>query len=50
MIVFDLSRATRTVLCLGAHSDDLEIGCGGTVLTLSERDPDGPQPLASNRI
>jgi LmbE family N-acetylglucosaminyl deacetylase len=22
------------VLCLGAHSDDLEIGCGGTILTL----------------
>jgi LmbE family N-acetylglucosaminyl deacetylase len=24
------------VLCLGAHADDLEIGCGGTVLTLAE--------------
>ncbi len=24
-------RATR-VLCLGAHSDDIEIGCGGTLL------------------
>jgi LmbE family N-acetylglucosaminyl deacetylase len=24
----------RQVLCLGAHCDDLEIGCGGTVLTL----------------
>jgi LmbE family N-acetylglucosaminyl deacetylase len=22
----------RTVLCLGAHADDIEIGCGGTVL------------------
>jgi len=22
------------VLCLGAHSDDIEIGCGGTVLEL----------------
>jgi LmbE family N-acetylglucosaminyl deacetylase len=22
------------VLCLGAHSDDLEIGCGGTILSL----------------
>ncbi len=22
------------MLCLGAHSDDIEIGCGGTVLTL----------------
>ena len=25
------------VLCLGAHSDDIEIGCGGTILTLLER-------------
>jgi LmbE family N-acetylglucosaminyl deacetylase len=24
------------VLCLGAHADDLEIGCGGTMLTLAE--------------
>src|SRR5262245_61705417 len=22
------------VLCLGAHSDDIEIGCGGTILEL----------------
>ena len=28
-----------TVLCLGAHSDDIEIGCGGTVLTLVDRYP-----------
>lgn len=27
------------VLCLGAHSDDLEIGCGGTVLHLLESRP-----------
>ncbi len=25
------------VLCLGAHADDLEIGCGGTVLALTEQ-------------
>ena len=25
------------ILCLGAHSDDIEIGCGGTILTLIER-------------
>lgn len=27
------------VLCLGAHSDDIEIGCGGTVLQLAARYP-----------
>ena len=25
-----------TVLCLGAHSDDIEIGCGGTLLKLQQ--------------
>ncbi len=25
---------TLRVLCLGAHSDDIEIGCGGTILEL----------------
>jgi LmbE family N-acetylglucosaminyl deacetylase len=24
----------RTVLCIGAHSDDIEVGCGGTLLRL----------------
>jgi LmbE family N-acetylglucosaminyl deacetylase len=28
------------LLCLGAHSDDVEIGCGGTVLRLAEEFPD----------
>jgi LmbE family N-acetylglucosaminyl deacetylase len=27
------------VLCLGAHSDDIEIGCGGTILRLAEEYP-----------
>ena len=27
-----------TILCLGAHSDDIEIGCGGTLLQLSQGD------------
>ena len=27
------------VLCLGCHSDDIEIGCGGTILQLSRRYP-----------
>ena len=25
------------ILCLGAHSDDIEIGCGGTLLRLAEQ-------------
>ena len=29
-----------TVLCLGAHSDDIEIGCGGTLLHLKNAFPD----------
>lgn len=28
------------ILCLGAHSDDIEIGCGGTVLRLINQYPD----------
>ena len=36
--MIDLEFAHRggplKVLCLGAHSDDIEIGCGGTVLKL----------------
>jgi LmbE family N-acetylglucosaminyl deacetylase len=27
------SRRPLRLLCIGAHSDDMEIGCGGTVLT-----------------
>jgi LmbE family N-acetylglucosaminyl deacetylase len=29
----------RRVLCLGAHADDIEIGCGGTVLRLLGENP-----------
>jgi LmbE family N-acetylglucosaminyl deacetylase len=34
-------NATRElqVLCLGSHSDDIEIGCGGTILRLAEKYP-----------
>ena len=35
-----LEPPVASVLCLGAHCDDLEIGCGGTVLALA----DGPRP------
>ena len=29
-----------TILCLGAHSDDIEIGCGGTLLKIVEKNPE----------
>ena len=32
--------AVRRVLCLGAHSDDIEIGAGGTLLKLAAQVPD----------
>jgi LmbE family N-acetylglucosaminyl deacetylase len=35
---FDISKI-RSVLCFGAHSDDIEIGCGGTILRLVEANP-----------
>jgi len=28
------------ILCLGCHSDDIEIGCGGTILRLTTEHPD----------
>lgn len=37
MLGLNLSRNTSSplqILCLGAHSDDIEIGCGGTILRL----------------
>jgi LmbE family N-acetylglucosaminyl deacetylase len=35
----DHSASALEVLCLGAHSDDIEIGCGGTVLRLTQQYP-----------
>jgi LmbE family N-acetylglucosaminyl deacetylase len=32
--------AARRILCLGAHSDDIEIGLGGTLLKLAQQIPD----------
>jgi LmbE family N-acetylglucosaminyl deacetylase len=42
MLNFPLGRADGSplqILCLGAHSDDLEIGCGGTLQTLIQAHP-----------
>ena len=39
MIHFNLNGGCSRdlqILCLGSHSDDLEIGCGGTILRLAE--------------
>ena len=33
-------RGPLRLLCLGAHADDIEIGCGGTVLRLADEVPD----------
>lgn len=35
-LILGKRRRALTVLCLGAHADDIEIGCGGTLLTLLE--------------
>jgi LmbE family N-acetylglucosaminyl deacetylase len=39
MLSLTLQRQTApiTILCLGAHSDDIEIGCGGAILSLLEQ-------------
>ena len=34
---FPEKSPTLNVLCLGSHPDDIEIGCGGTILRLVER-------------
>ena len=42
MLGFELNlkpESSLHVLCLGAHSDDIEIGCGGTILRLIEEYP-----------
>jgi LmbE family N-acetylglucosaminyl deacetylase len=35
MIPFRLPDGPLSVTCLGAHPDDIEIGCGGTILALA---------------
>lgn len=37
MLTLSPSSERLELLCLGAHSDDIEIGCGGTVLQLAKR-------------
>jgi LmbE family N-acetylglucosaminyl deacetylase len=40
MYAFDVPTRTDArfrLLCIGAHSDDIEIGCGGLILSLIER-------------
>src|SRR5215467_11619320 len=38
ILPFD-ATSLLNVLCLGAHSDDIEIGCGGTILRLAQQYP-----------
>jgi LmbE family N-acetylglucosaminyl deacetylase len=43
MLALAFGRQPQTlsaVLCLGAHCDDIEIGCGGTIIRLTEEYPD----------
>ena len=35
----NLAAERLDILCLGCHSDDIEIGCGGTILRLLEEHP-----------
>lgn len=40
-LLFDVNKgAIFSILCLGAHSDDIEIGCGGTILRLIREYPE----------
>jgi LmbE family N-acetylglucosaminyl deacetylase len=36
VIALQLPSGPLRIVCLGAHPDDIEIGCGGTLLTLAE--------------
>lgn len=35
MVPFNLPPGQLRIVCVGAHPDDIEIGCGGTLLTLA---------------
>src|SRR5215475_4882165 len=34
------TNGSLKILCMGAHSDDIEIGCGGTILRLADQYPE----------
>lgn len=38
-MLFANNKPVQRVLCLGAHADDIEIGCGGTLLRMIEANP-----------
>jgi LmbE family N-acetylglucosaminyl deacetylase len=40
LILGELGNPPRRILCLGAHCDDIEIGCGGTILRLLRENPE----------
>lgn len=39
-LLTETNSPVRRILCLGAHCDDIEIGCGGTLTKLLETRPD----------
>ncbi|MBA3831260.1 MAG: PIG-L family deacetylase [Chthoniobacterales bacterium] len=40
MLQFNIPQRANNILCLGAHADDIEIGCGGTLLKWAAERPD----------